>query len=184
MCDIVLASELIEGEQHNNYRERHVQAMKWAVEQGEKRAPFTLYTVLKISSLMFPYGGEMRHKPEHNVVLLNISGDMPVKHQPLPGSEVPQAMRMWCEEVKHYLSTPRQTDDERLQDIVQQHIDFEQIHPLPDGNGRVGRAILNYMAAYLGLPLISIRCKRQYIQALNNTDISLLIQSFNYCDNN
>ena len=40
--------------------------------------------------------------------------------------------------------------------IKQAHIDFERIHPFEDGNGRVGRILLNWMRVRAGLPILVI----------------------------
>ena len=42
------------------------------------------------------------------------------------------------------------------------HQRFEEIHPFHDGNGRTGRAILDYMLKINGFPMIYIPIKQQY----------------------
>jgi Fic family protein len=50
---------------------------------------------------------------------------------------------------------PEEMDIE--EQIRQAHIEFEHIHPFEDGNGRIGRHIMNYQRIMFGLPLLIIR---------------------------
>ena len=45
--------------------------------------------------------------------------------------------------------------------IARFHLDFETIHPFCDGNGRMGRVIINYQFARFGFPNIIIRDKEK-----------------------
>jgi Fic family protein len=48
-----------------------------------------------------------------------------------------------------------------LEKIAKFHMDFENIHPFNDGNGRMGRVIINYQLLQLRYPPIIIRDKEK-----------------------
>jgi Fic family protein len=43
--------------------------------------------------------------------------------------------------------------------LARVHLEFEHIHPFVDGNGRIGRIVLNYLLYQLGFPPIIVRTK-------------------------
>ena len=59
-----------------------------------------------------------------------------------------------------------------LDKIAKFHLDFENVHPFCDGNGRIGRVIVNFQLLESGFPRIIIRNKEKqaYYQALRDYD--------------
>ena len=68
--------------------------------------------------------------------------------------------------------------EELVKNIAVKHIEFEKIHPFPNGNGRTGRIILNQSLINNGLLPISIlknsKYKKAFIQYDRNKDTSPL----------
>jgi len=65
----------------------------------------------------------------------------------------------------------------------QSHAQFEIIHPFVDGNGRVGRLLLNWLLMYKGLSPLIIRntLREDYISALNVARIGELSKISKFC---
>lgn len=83
------------------------------------------------------------------------------------------------EQVEESISTAlRQYDGDLtsyfLEKIAKFHLEFEHIHPFCDGNGRIGRVLINYQLNRLGMPSIIIRDrdKANYYEAFREYDES------------
>lgn len=92
-----------------------------------------------------------------------------------PPYMVPAALTDWIANLAAQLDAA--TDDHaRIEAICRQHIAFERIHPFPDGNGRIGRALMVWscLAANMLPIVVPIESKSEYINYLNTEDLPSL----------
>lgn len=75
----------------------------------------------------------------------------------LPWSFVPMKMEDWIESVNNSLTSKYITEEVAKGALIAFHVLFENIHPFIDGNGRMGRILMNWHAQKLGLPIVIIR---------------------------
>jgi hypothetical protein len=79
---------------------------------------------------------------------------------------IPADLEQWSQ------STHRREDMHPVVHAAIHHAGFERIHPFVDGNGRVGRLLLNFMLVQAGYPpaVILATQRRRYLQALKTAD--------------
>lgn len=87
-------------------------------------------------------------------------------------SETPFLVQQLVENLEYRLENAA-TDEEKLERILDAHIQFERIHPFSDGNGRTGRVIMNYSLLQEGFPplIIEKETKATYIELLAKQDL-------------
>ena len=92
------------------------------------------------------------------------------KHGMKPPShpQVPALVRDWVDDVGNL---PRDSAP-IAEAVAARHAGFERIHPFIDGNGRVGRLLMNLLLVRLGYPpaIVQKRLRDRYLDALNRAD--------------
>ena len=88
-------------------------------------------------------------------------------------SETPFLVQQLVDNLEYRLENAA-TDEEKLERILDAHIQFERIHPFSDGNGRTGRVIMNYSLLQEGFPplIIEKETKATYVELLAKQDVS------------
>ena len=92
---------------------------------------------------------------------------------PSPPYRVPMDIVQWRQDLEYQLSNAAD-DKTKVEAICRQHFRFEHIHPFPDGNGRVGRALMVYTALQNKMApiVIPVQEKKKYINFLNTEDLN------------
>ena len=87
-------------------------------------------------------------------------------------SETPFLVQQLVDNLEYRLENAA-TDEEKLERILDAHIQFERIHPFSDGNGRTGRMLMNYSLLQEGFPplIIEKETKATYIELLAKQDL-------------
>jgi len=67
---------------------------------------------------------------------------------------IEEAVKKWCKDIKK---------SKTKGEIREKHIAFEIIHPFVDGNGRVGRILLNWQRVKNDLPILVIRNAEKFL---------------------
>src|SRR5260370_25303163 len=106
-----------------------------------------------------PHAGELRTVP------VSIRG---APFTPPPARDVPLYLAQW---VRWLISEAALRYDPLTRAAIAHH-DFEALHPFTDGNGRVGRLLLNLMLMQDGYPpaLVLREWRARYLHALHQAD--------------
>ncbi len=95
--------------------------------------------------------------------------------RPFPGGMIPVTWPLVPAEVETWIGQVNLLDPEFPEfpeTLAEVHCRFEQIHPFLDGNGRVGRLLLNLVLVRVGYPpaIVYKRDRSRYLTALRRAD--------------
>jgi len=89
--------------------------------------------------------------------------------KPPPWPDVPARMHNWVAAANDVSAT---TDVHLMEQLAALHAAFERIHPFRDGNGRVGRLLVNVLLVRHGYPpaIVYNRDRTKYLRSLERSD--------------
>ncbi|SNV58105.1 Fic family protein [Veillonella rodentium] len=158
--------ELREFYEVSNYREYLAFLME------SYRAPITIETIKETQRLLLAHirDDNGQFKVVQNMV---IGADFELTKP----YQVPEALKNWSDTLQYRLDIAV-TDEDKIRAIMEQHLQFERIHPFADGNGRTGRALIVHSCLQQELaPIIINKDDRgEYMTLLNDGDLNGLYE--------
>jgi Fic family protein len=154
----------VDGHPLREYLEatNHAEAYQYVIALVEKREPITLETILALHRVVMD---KIMDKPGiFRTAPVYIRGAVMT---PPPTREVETYMHQWV----NWINSEGLVYEPIIRATIA-HQGFEGVHPFLDGNGRVGRLLLNIMLMQSGYPpaLLLRDWRARYIQALNAAD--------------
>lgn len=136
------------------YDEIHMRAAKAAWNFLKKQDRLTTKVILQTHKKLM-----VKHLPLNQRGKWRLCNVKVGIYDPPDRYQVPSMMDWWIKDANQTISgTPRKAEEI----IKQDHITFERIHPFVDGNGRVGRMLLNWQRLQVGLPILVIKASHRW----------------------
>ena len=142
--------------------------MTFLVEQSTSGTPLSLSLIRKVHAILCRDAiegmpGQFKQRP--NMII-------GAAFTPTPPYLVPSALTDWIDNLAAQMDAAA-SDSDKVLAICRQHIAFEHIHPFPDGNGRVGRALMVYSCFLDEITpiVIPVDRRKEYINYLNTEDL-------------
>lgn len=137
------------------------QAFDFLYESVKEKTPITEKFIKQIHGFVLR-GDEEAGK--YRTIQNYVGNPARVVYTPCPPSQVSEKMKAYVEDVQAdckrnaVFAEQRQFDwVELFHNLAKHHIEFENIHPFVDGNGRTGRLLLIYEMILLGLLPVDVR---------------------------
>lgn len=141
--------------------------------------PIFIQAIKSHTEITLPFICEI-HKALCNQAIEAVPGEFKVSQNMILGADfiptppylVRTALEDWRQNLFAQLNASKGDNDKILEAICYQHINFEHIHPFPDGNGRVGRLLMVYTCFEQEIipPIIPVERRNEYINYMNNND--------------
>lgn len=188
-----IEGEILDGESLQSSIKRHFGLQTNRKQEGKKESqmakllchvyetfdkPLTHSMLFKWHSMLFSEGGEYRSHPEPMQIVSHRLDSTKVFFEAPPSKKVSEEMDAF---VDWFNSSAKQGSI--LERAAIAHVYFESIHPFEDGNGRIGRVLVEKILSQgVGRPLlISLsqvleRRKKEYYDALGKCNRTLKIE--------
>lgn len=154
--------------------ENHKRAFEYIEDLLAADQPLSLAEVKEIHSLLTDrlQHDRGRFKSQENAI-------QGIEFKTASPLETPQLMEQWVDNANYRLDLAV-NENEYLEVLADTHIQFEQIHPFSDGNGRIGRMVLLYLSMkYLKAPIVTWKEWRgRYMEFLGEQDVGGLVGLF------
>ncbi len=147
--------------------DNHRQAFEFMMEMLQQDEPLSVALIQEMHSKLtdrLQYDRGQFKKNDNRIVGAEFKTALP--------AETPGLMIQLVDNLNYRLEVAND-DDEKIEAIVDYHIQFERIHPFSDGNGRTGRMIMNYSLLKEKLPpfIVHKSDRGVYIERLANQDV-------------
>lgn len=172
MSDIQRYSDAIEAalhfEREGSHAVGHVNALINAYLRGSDREPLRPHMTREWHAMLFPAGEGAYRTAEAFMCGSGFAGT--------PPHFIPSAMFILAGNISWIMDRAIGEELSVWSAMAEAHLQFERIHPFADGNGRVGRVLLQYTAGFLRCCPICLRMssKNEYIRSLEAGDVQRL----------
>ncbi|UJL46662.1 Fic family protein [Virgibacillus sp. NKC19-16] len=146
--------------------DNHRYAMAFLLDPDTLEREFTMDILLETHSLLM---NRLHH--ERGKFKTEVNDVKGAEFETTKPSETSLTMEQWVDNISYRMALTNIKED-IIPLVCESHIEFERIHPFADGNGRVGRLIMNYLLLKNDLAplIIEKEEKERYIFFLSTQD--------------